>query len=267
MFKPGQGILKHLKAQGRDIDLPLDVLRQFQEYEKALQAALESYEGRDPAITYAMQSFTKVEALGVALIMSDAFPAARRAHDDVMKRFNKDRAFDDGVTLMSWLLFNFPASAGGVPLAPEVLNQAPPTLAGDIGPFIEEALGSRLGLYEVIKDDHDHCRLKELFTGKAVTLAQTLGGMGRGSITLCRVMPIGERHWAFGNAPEFPSSKRSVIQNMVEEKMFIYFPEDNDVKSYQAMMRLAGPYWFSIVAQDHRGDILNPDHYRHYYRA
>jgi hypothetical protein len=33
------------------------------------------------------------------------------------------------------------------------------------------------------------------------------------------------------------------------------------------MMRIAGPYWFSIVAQEYRGDIFNPDHYLRYYRS
>src|SRR6266446_10694912 len=68
MFKPWQGILSYLKQVGRGVDLPLDALRPFQEFEKALVAGLESYEGRDPAITYGMQSFTKIEMFGIALM-------------------------------------------------------------------------------------------------------------------------------------------------------------------------------------------------------
>jgi hypothetical protein len=81
MCKPGQGILCSLKQAGRGVDLPLDALRQFQACEKALVAGLASYEGRDPAITYGMQSFTTIEMFGIALMTFEAFPAARRCRD------------------------------------------------------------------------------------------------------------------------------------------------------------------------------------------
>jgi hypothetical protein len=265
MFKPGQGILSYLKQVGRGVDLPLDALRPFQEFEKALVAGLESYEGRDPAITYGMQSFTKIEMFGIALMTSDAFPAVRRCHAELMRLFKNDSTFDDGVSLMSWLLFNFPTTQGGVPLAQEIVARTP-HLASDIVPFVEEGLRSRLGLYEVQKDGKDECRLKELFTGKAVTLNQSLGGAARGELALGRVMTIGGRNWTFGHAPGFPASRKAIVEDMVEQKMSMYFPDDN-ATSYETMMRLAGPYWFSIVAHDYRGDILHPDHYLQYYRG
>ncbi|MDN5870270.1 MAG: hypothetical protein L0H73_06060 [Nitrococcus sp.] len=49
----------------------------------------------------------KVEMLGLALTMLDQFPAACRAHDDVMKHFEKDGGFDNGITLRkSWSVPN-----------------------------------------------------------------------------------------------------------------------------------------------------------------
>ena len=264
MFKPDQGILSYLKMQGRSIDLPIDVLRQFQEFEKVLDAGLKSYEGKDPAVTYAMQSFTKVEMFGMILISSDEFPAVRRAHDELMRLFKKDGAFGDGISLMSWLLFNFPATAGGEPLAREVLRRTP-TLNDDIGPFVEEALGSRLGLYEVLKNSRNECRLKELITANLVTLNQSLGGMERGTVALCRVISIGAGKWIFGDAPGFPASKKSTLEGMIRDKMSLYFWDKSAVTSYETMMRLAGPYWFSIMAVDYDGDILNADHYLYYY--
>ena len=264
MIKPGQGILKYLKEQGRSIDLPLDALRQFQEFEKVLNAALKSYEGKDPAITYAMQSYTKVEMIAIALMTSGEFPAVLRAHDELMRLFKKDGAFKDGITLMSWLLFNFPATRDGTPLAREVLRRTP-ALTDDIGPFVEEALRSRFGLYEVLKEGRNECHLKELITGKLITLNQSLGSMGRGAVALCRIITIGGNNWIFGDAPGFPASRKSTIAGMVKDKMSLYFWDANEVKSYETMMRLAGPYWFSIMASDYQGGILNADRYLRYY--
>ena len=42
-MKPGEGILRYLKKTNGEIDLPLDVLRQFQEFEKSLIDSLDSY--------------------------------------------------------------------------------------------------------------------------------------------------------------------------------------------------------------------------------
>ena len=75
---PGRnsGILQYLKSQGRPLsDLPLDVLRQFQEFEKSMTAALNSYDDRPEPIASGMRAFTKVEMLGVALILSGEYPA------------------------------------------------------------------------------------------------------------------------------------------------------------------------------------------------
>jgi hypothetical protein len=266
MLRPGQGILKYLKKQGRGADLPLDVLRKFQEFEKVLAAGLGSYEGKDPIVTYAMQSFTKAELFTQALALSDEdeFPAVRRCYEDLMEIFKNDKAFNDGITLMTWIMFNFPATVGNAPISLEILKRSP-ELADELSPFITEMTRSRFGLYEVLADKDDQSSLKELFTGNLITLNQTLGGMGCGSIALCRVMDLCGKKVIFGDASEFPKARRKIIESMVSSKMSIYFPSASDVSSYEQMMRLAGPYWFSIIAQDYRDEILNPDHYLCYY--
>ncbi len=265
MFKPGQGILSYLKNNKGGIDLPLDVLRQFQEFEKILAASLDSYEGKPQEITYAMQSYTKLEMMAIALMMSEEFSAVRRCHDDIMKRYKKDGAFDDGVSLMSWVMFNFPATSEGRPIAHEVLARDP-ELAADIGHFVNEGINSRLGLYEIVKDSANQCHLKELFTGTTVKLDQSLGA-ARGELALCRVMTLLDKTFAFGHAPGFPAARKALVEDIVRNKMLLYFDSDDEKKSYETMMRLAGPYWFSIIAEDQQGDILNPDHFRLYYRT
>jgi hypothetical protein len=266
MFKPGQVIINYLKSQGRNIDLPLDQLRQFQEFERMIQARFESYEGKEFSVTYGMQSFITVQMLVIAIMATGEFPALQRCYDDLLKLFKHDKAFDDGISLESWIFFNFPATRGGHPIGREVLLQSSKT-ASTIALFVEKALESRLGLYEVVKDGADQCQLKELFTNRKIIVGQSLGGVERSTIALCRVIEIGGKHWVFGNTAEFPAARRSLIENMVEDKMSIYFYNGNDLKSYETMMRLAGPYWFSIMASDDSHDILNPDHYLQYYKV
>ena len=53
--------------------------------------------------------------------------------------------------------------------------------------------------------------------------------------------------------------------NMVKNKMSLFFPDKEVIVSYETMMRLAGPYWFSILGVDYTGDILNPDYYLKFY--
>jgi hypothetical protein len=83
--KTNTTILKFLKEQNQINDLPLDVLRQFQEFEKTLNKAMKSYdEEMPPFAAYAMKCFTKIEMLCAAL-MHEKYPAALRCHKDVMK--------------------------------------------------------------------------------------------------------------------------------------------------------------------------------------
>ena len=105
MLKPGQGIINYLKSQGRSIDLPLDQLRQFQEFEKMISVGFESYEGKEPSVTYGMQSFMTVEMLVIAMMASGEFPALQCCYDDLLELFKHDKAFDDGISLTSWIFF------------------------------------------------------------------------------------------------------------------------------------------------------------------
>ncbi len=266
MPKANTTILKYLRDQGRKLDIPLNDLRQFQEFEKTIHAAMKSYDHLPPAAAYGMRSFNKIELLGIALIMSGDYPSAQRCLDDVMKRFNSDSAFTDGVTLLAWALFNFPMRPNGNTVASEVLKQSP-DLAAELSLFVDTLNRSRLGLYEVIHDARETCKMKELFTGTEVTLNLTLGGVKRGNIAVIRVIKLMDQYWSFGDTNEFPAEHKATIENMVADKMSVYFPENQPAKSYELMMRFAGPYWFSIVANDLDCDVLDPNHYLSYYNG
>ncbi len=266
----GSGIIEYLKKQGRSIeDIPFKDVREFQEFEKTFNAAIQSYDGRDNEIKYCMQSFTIVEALCMAIFMDkdSGFGAVDSCFKDIMKKFKNDDMFSDGITLMNWILFNFPTKQNGTPIVAEVLKDIQKSMP-DLEPFILELLNSRLGMYEVKSDNigKNFCKIKELITGRELTLQQSLGGVPKSNLVLLRVITIDKKTFAFGgNIPEFPSSSKNEIQEMVSRKMMLYFPHINATESYELMMRFAGPYWFSIVARNYTADILNPDYFLTFY--
>ena len=263
MSKTQPALLKYLKDEGREIDFPLNVLRQFQEFEKSVHSEMAGYDDLPESAAYGMRCFSQLRMFGMALGMSGEHEAAGRCLTQIMEDFNNDSAFADGVTLHSWFLFNFPVSPGGPSIASEVLRKSP-EFTGELGPFVANANQSRLGLYEVIKSMHDSCVITELFTDRKILLNHSLE-TPPGNIALIRVMKIKDDHVAFGDTNEFPAERKTTIQGMVAQKMMVYFPERDPSKSYETMMRLAGPYWFSIVARDYQGDILDVDHYLSYY--
>ncbi len=265
MSKSDTAFLRYIKDQGRQPDLPLNVLRQFQEFEKSVHSQMSSYDEFPAPVAYGMRCFSKLEMFGMALAMSGEHSAAERCLNHLMHEFNSDSAFADGVTLHSWFLFNFPFTHGGHSIASEVLRKTPEFL-DELGPFVAEAIQSRLGLYEVKKSTRDSCLLRELFTDQEILLNQPLE-TPPGNIALIRVMNVMGDQYAFGDTNEFPAERKSTIQGMIAQKMIAYFPENDARKSYESMMRLAGPYWFSIVARDYQGDILAPDHYLSYYNG
>jgi len=257
-------IIKYFK--NLNLDLPLHVLRQFQEFNKSVDVAMESYDRLPEFVAYGMKCFTQIEILSLAL-MSEKYPVVERCHTEIMKLFGEDVAFSDGVSVPFWILFNFPHLPGKETIAEIVLNNFHPEPAKYFTPFVTAAVSSRLGLYEVINDGSKTCHLRELVTGAKVKLDQSLGGVSRGTVELLRVVIIDGKTIIFGNSQEFPADKKDYLLNMIKAKMSIYYPNSDPVKSYEIMMRLAGPYWFSIAAKDYTGDILNPDFQHKYYLA
>lgn len=263
MRKSSPTILKFLADQGRQGSLPLNVLREFQEFEKLIHIQDKEFDLLPPPVAYGMRCFSKIEMLGMALATSGEFKAADKCLKFIMKEFNNDSAFSDGITLLAWFLFNFPAKLGGTTLASEVLSRSP-EFSDELKPFIEEANQSRLGLYEMAKSSRDSCVLNELFTGREVQLSHSLA-TPLGNIALLRVIKIMGKQWVFGDQNEFPAERKSTILGMVSQKMALCFPDDDPKKSYDQMMRIAGPYWFSIVANEYKDEIIDADYVLDFY--
>jgi hypothetical protein len=264
MLKPGQGIIGYLKDKGcNPSEIPLDVLRQFQEFEKGVHDAMKSYEGKDEAVTYGMQSYTIVEMLAISLIESGDYPAVKKCHNHLMKLFKNDGAFSDGISLMSWIIFNFPYSTEGRVLAEEIVSR---DIENRFSDFINAAINSRLGLYKVIDNSSNECILKEFCNNREIKLSHSLGGIPYGHVALCRVIKLFNKYYIFGHAPEICGSEHGLIKKMLKDKMSLFRNKNRSISEiYHTMMCLSGPYWFSIIAQNHAGDILDADYYKKYY--
>lgn len=262
-MKPGEGILQHLKREKGSIDLPLDVLRQFQEFEKSFMATLESYEdnGGDSLATWAMQSFHKCEVLALAHAAQPEGTSLKRCFDFISEKFSKDPAFEDGVTLNSWVFFDFITQESGKPIASEALKTAP-----ELSEFIAPMLESRLGLFEVLNNDQTLIRVQEVFTNKVIDLDQDLPEVRAGNLIIARAVNFHGNNIIFGDYAEFPAEVKESLLDTVAGKIFSYCPEVDDLAvAYQEFMKQAGPYWFSIICQI-EGEIYDPDFYKSFYK-
>lgn len=259
-MKPGEGILQYLKKTNGEIDLPLDVLRQFQEFEKSLIDSLDSYEDRDPLVKMVMQSFQKFEMLAIALMEECNLSSLKSCHSAIMGRFSKDPLFEDGLTLKTWIYFDFLTQETKAPVAKKVAEEV-----GHLKEFINFILPTYLGLYEILQNDKEATKLNECLTGQKIDLDQELIGAKKGNLIVGRVVNFGGNQIVFGDYGEFPQNTKNTLLDMLLNKIFIFYPEIKDEKeAYYKFMKNAGPYWFSIIAQKD-GEILDPDHYLKFY--
>lgn len=262
--KPGTGFNDYLKSKGRkSSELPLDDLRRVKEFEKMVEDLMRINDKLGASVAAIHNSFIKAQIFGLALSVNNQFPSLKNCLDDLMGRFADDVVFQDGVGLHAWAFLNFPATRGGRPIGCEIAETMP-----ELKPFLDVAVKTRMGVFEIIKGTNTECYLCELFTGKQLKLTQsleTLGGISVGNLILARPISIFGEHVVLGDISEFPAANRSKIEDMISRKMTKYFHHEDDSVSYETMMTLAGPYWFSMVAKGKKNDILSPDHYLKYY--
>lgn len=259
-MKPGDGILQYLKNTKGKVDLPLNVLRQFQEFEKMLADDLDSYESQDPLVKRVMQSFQKFEILAIVLMEEEKLRSLKSCHNSIMERFSTDPLFEDGITLKTWIYFDFITQEINVPVAQKVAENA-----DYLKEFIEAISSSYLGLYEIGQNDKKATKLKEYVTGRKVNLDQELVGAKKGNLIVGRVVNLWGNQFVFGDYGEFPQHTKTSLIEMIDDKIFYYYPEiQNKKEAYFRFMKNSGPYWFSIIAQE-EGEIMAPDYYQKFY--
>lgn len=164
--------------------------------------------------------------------MFEKYPVAQLCHKEIMDMFGTDTAFDDGITVSSWIYFNFPVEKSGETIAALAFKDLPPSIATEISPFVIEMLGSRLGLYEILRNKQETCQVKELITGKEFILHQSFGNIDPGSIVLVRIFNLAGKNYIFGHSHEWQADQKLTIQGMIENKSSLYFPNKDAIVSY-----------------------------------
>lgn len=219
-----------------------------------------------PRIALAIQGFRYLEMFGAACLVENKYPALTRCWND-LAMFKGNPAFAEGMFIPSWVLIDFPCG----PASRTALDHFESFLATSgqlprFKPFIDAARASRLGLYEDVLRSRDVARFRELFTHRVVDVYPSMEAGDPGEIVLVRVLEIEGQSYFWGDMKAFPAQARDAIENMVLDKLLDLGSDDTDpLPKYETFMKLAGPYWASIVAEGEDLPILEPNHLLGYY--
>ena len=245
--------------------LSFNELRNFKEFHEIINCH-DLADDVPKSVKYAFQSFRYLYFFAVALIEEKKYPALNRCWNDLRERYSEDCIFQDGVAAESWIFFNFPLTRGGKTVL-DVFEEVFLTNGEDMAhlrPFIDSAKKSRLGLYQETLSTSRTTKFRELFTDEVISTIRSVPDYRPGEIFLGRILEIGGDRFLFGDPSCFPADRKQSIIGMVTNKMAAYGTSDGLEEDYEQFMRLAGPYWMSVVSDDHDGEILMPDHWIRY---
>lgn len=245
--------------------MSLDELRNV----KAVHELLTEKIPGPPVVGYTTRSFRFLKMYAIACIVENKHPALTRCWKELERLFMRDPALRDEFFVSSWILLNFPCG----PDQQTLLDHFERFIREgnhqeQFAQFIQAVRPTRLGLYQEVLRSGSSVRYRELVTGRVVEAHPSLESGGSGEIVLGRLIELEGQKYFFGDAKAFPADARETIENMVIDKLF-YVDEEASTPDglYEAFMRLAGPYWMSIVAKNDNLPILNPDHYVSYLQA
>jgi hypothetical protein len=240
----------------------LDELRSAKQAHAFLNERIDGPEGFGECI----RAFRFLLFFGIACVAENKHPPLTRCWKELEKLFMRDRAFEDGVFVQSWILMDFPFGPSGE----TALDYFEEFLKGVDGadkfqPFIDAARPSRLGLHQDVMRTNKGAKFRELLSGKLTEAFPSIEEYGKGEILLARMMAYKDQAFVFGDPKGFPKEKKADIEDMVLDKIMIYSdPEALPEAQYEKFMKLAGPYWMSCVTKNDDIPILQPDHYLTY---
>ena len=218
-----------------------------------------------PDVVEAIRAFRYLLLFGIACVVEDKYPPLTRCWKDLESQYMHDPAFDDGVFVQSWILLDFPFGPGGETALHYFAAFLREAGGGErLGPFIENAGKSRLGLYQDKGRTKKAAKLRELFTDRDLSVLPSVDEYDKGEIYLTRMMTTPDRTFMFGNPKAFPRTHKKQLEEMVIDKMLSLEIVPDVVQMYETFMKLAGPYWMSCVTSDQNAPIHDPDHYLGY---
>lgn len=198
----------------------------------------------------------------------DESPSLKKCWEDVHQIF---KTFDDETFLEAYCFADFPYQEGKNFADIFALGDGKEDGLDHIALFARKLSITRLGVYQVILANSKIIKLRESFTGKVYEVFNTIDASNPGEMFLVRLFPVDNRYMLFGDPKVFPKGRKKALEDMIVDKAWIYYSSfygssnaDSEIELYERHLKLSGPYWMSLVTEDHSIDILDPDHWKSY---
>lgn len=220
-----------------------------------------------PELGARVRAFRVLMMHALARVADGEARALERAWRELERYFGRDASFRLGYFVPSWLLLDFPSEPGGRTAAELYEDFARSAGREDLAELVAELRATRLGVYQEVSTSPTAVRLRELYTEREIDVAATFEQGAPGELYLGRLVELG-RAWHFwGEFSSFPAEARDKMVEMIGDKLSKLSADvaaENRPAAYERLMKLAGPYWMSIVGGDADMPILDPAHYESY---
>lgn len=239
----------------------LDELSHMKEVHELLSAPVSG----PPALAYAVQSFRFLQMFGITSVVQNNPPALSRCWKDLEGRFMQDPAFSAEVFIPSWILLDFPCGPDGrtaVDYFETWLGSH--SQLQPFKKFIDAVRPTRLGLYQEVVRSKRVARYRELFTGRVIEAYPSVERGEPGELILARALELDGSVYFWDEVKAFPADSLQAIEDMVGAKLFYFGNQASSAARYESFMKLAGPYWMSVVGSNDALPILAPNHYLTY---
>ena len=237
----------------------LQAVRQMKEAHRALFRV----EG-PPEIGAFVRMFRLTSLFGFFAMEQKRFPVLNRAWADLQWILKHPEA--DEFSLASWLFFDLPMTEDGRTLV-EVFGAEIAPENDDMRAFVEVARKSRYGIYTDAGGTRSSQRLLELVARRRATVTRGVDS-DPGELFFTRVIESGGMKFMLGDTRGWPASHLESVTDMVIGRVSDsawLTPESSPVEAYEKFMKLAGPYWFSMLySQTDDDPVLEPVHYLSY---
>jgi hypothetical protein len=237
-------------------------LKAVRDMEKAHRALFE-FEG-PPVIGQFVMLFRLTGLFGFFAMSEKRFPVLNRAWADLQWILDNPEA--DEFSVASWAFLDLPVTEDGRTVVEVFGAEIGPNHA-DVQKFVEVARLSRYGMYVDDGGTGRTHRLVEMFTKKRQTITRGVPA-DPGELFWTRIIDWGGMRFMLGDTRGFPAPNLHKVKDMIKVRLadpLWSTPGATTADAYERFMKLAGPYWFSILYSDDDDDpVLQPDHYLAY---
>lgn len=195
------------------------------------------------------------------------FPILNRAWVDLQRILQNPAA--DEFSVASWVFLDLPVTGDGKTVA-DVFAAEMAQYNADASAFVQVTRNSRYGVYVDDGGTRRTHRLVELVTRKRVTVRRGIN-VDPGELVWTRIIDWNGVKFMLGDSRGWPPAHRDAVTDMLLKRLVVpawLTPGSPMVDAYERFMKLAGPYWLSMLYANNEADpVLEPLHYLSYARG